>query len=166
MISKIRNPIAAAALMLAMIGCSSTKKVLPAEVAVVPFYNYVLHPDSTFADDIHYAFIENASDFHSLFHMTRSSPGSATVPDFSEQSVVAIILKPTEKVVTIDIRKAEIATEDLNIYYTITDTTSWKNYAQVPMVVAKVPRRANIKRVNFYTLNNKKKTINANYTSN
>lgn len=143
--------------------CATANKAVPSAIGFVTLRNYLLNPDSSFQDDIHYTFIGNAEAFYKMFYMTKVSATTAVIPDFESQSVIAIILKPTEKVVSVAINKAEIAGNELHIYYTITDTTSWKTYSQTPMVVATVPKTTNVKQVSFYRDNNKEKTIAANY---
>ncbi|MCW3108738.1 MAG: hypothetical protein JWQ09_3244 [Segetibacter sp.] len=143
--------------------CSAAKRATPSAIGVVTLHNYLLNPDVSFNDDIHYTFIGDANEFHKMFYMTKVSPGTAIVPDFESQSVVAIILKLTEKVMSVDINKAAITGNELKIYYTITDTTSWKTYSQTPMVIATVPKNTSVKRVSFYSHDIKEKTITANY---
>ena len=141
--------------------CTGPKKATPTAIGVVTLYNYVLNPDVSFNDEIHYAFINNADDFHKMFNMTRSAPGSAVVPDFASQAVVAVILQPTTKVISLAINKGVITGNELKIYYTITDTTSWKSYQQRPTVVATVPKSNDVKQVSFYSNGLKEKTLPA-----
>lgn len=91
--------------------------------------------------------------------MTKATPGTAVVPDFARQFVVTIILPTTEKVVSIDIHKAERDDKNLNIYYTITDTTSWSTYPHIIKAVAAVDKSNSIKHVNFYNNNIKERTF-------
>lgn len=159
----MRSFIALAIFIAFIFACATTNKAAPSAIGFVTLHNYLLNPDITFKNDINYTFIGNENEFHKMFYMTKVSAQTAIVPDFSSQSVIAIILKPTEKVVSVTINKAEIAGNELRVYYTITDTTSWKTYSQTPMVVATVPKSASVKQVSFYRGNIKEKTISANY---
>lgn len=141
------------------IACSESKKVASTPIEVVPIHNYILNPSISLRDTINYFFISDSTEFHKMFYMTKTSRKTAIIPNFSSQSVVAILLKPTEKVVSINIHKAEIADSQLNIYYTITDTTSWTNYLQTPMAVATVAKSISVKQVNFYSNQHRVKTI-------
>jgi hypothetical protein len=143
--------------------CSSVRQTTPSAIGFITLNNYVLHPDFLVKDDFQYIFMGNAEEFHKRFSMTKSSPVSIIVPDFSSQSVVAILLKPTEKVVTVHISKAEIEGNELKIFYNLSDTTSRKTYAQTPMVVATVPKSASVKQVSFFRGSSKEKTIAATY---
>ena len=149
-------------LILSFCTCTAPKKNTSSAIGVVTLNNYQLNPDVTLNDEINYGFIGNADTFNQRFSMTKSAPGAAIVPNFSSQSVVSIILKRSEKVRTVVINKATIEGENLNVYYTITDTTSFKTYAQVSMAVATVPK-STVKQVNFYEGNIKAKTVVAVY---
>lgn len=138
----------------------SSKKNLPSSpVNLVILTNYAVNPSVSLPDTFNHTFIVAAEKFHKTFHMTKASPGTAVVPDFNRQSVVAIILQPTERVISIDINKAEIMDKDLNIYYSITDTTSWITYTHTIKAIAAVPKNDSIKQVNFYKNDIKEKTI-------
>jgi hypothetical protein len=147
----------------AIVACASGRKIQPARIGVVPLHNYVLNPKASFSDSVNYYFITTAVEFHKWFEMTKATRQTAFVPDFTSQSVVAIVLKPTERVVTLNITKAEIAGKDLNIYYSVTDTTTFTTYAQAPKVIATVPKSVSVKQVNFFKEDTKEKTLPANY---
>ncbi len=139
---------------------SSSKKNTPhSEIGFVVLHNYAVNPSVPLPDSINHRYIVTAEEFNKTFHMTKASPGTAIVPDFSAQAVVAIILQPTERVVSIDIHKAEITEKDVNIYYTITDTASWTTFSHTIKTVATVPKSNSIKQVNFYRNDAKEKTV-------
>ncbi len=121
--------------------------------------NYAVNANVLLPDSINHRFIVTAEEFYKIFHMTKATPGTAIVPDFTSQSVVAIILPPTERVVSIDIHKAETDDKNLNIYYTITDTASWTTYPHTIKAVAAVNKSNSVKRVSFYNNNIKERTI-------
>lgn len=125
---------------------------------VVLLYHYQLNPDFSLPDEINYSFISSANKFYERFFMTKSTPGAAMVPNFDKESVVSIVLKPSEKVRTIVINKATVADGSLNVYFTITDTSHFKTYAQRAMVVATLPK-SRVRRVNFFQGNVKANTI-------
>jgi hypothetical protein len=154
---------AIAILMTSIIACTSTKKTTPSAIGVVPLHNYVLNENTSFSDDTNFLFFGSANIFHNTFSMTKTSIRNAIVPDFAAQSVVAIIMKPTEKVVSVEINKATTSGKDLNIYYTTADTTSWQTYKQTPMTVATVPKSGSVRKVNFFKDNIRQKTIVATY---
>ncbi len=144
--------------------CNSTKNIASKSITsyqidFVVLKNYAVNSSVPLPDSINHKFIITAEEFHKTFHMTKASPGTAVVPDFDSESVAAIILQPTERVVSIDIHKAEISDKDLNIYYTITDTTSWTSYPHTIKAVASVPKSSDVKQVNFYNNNVKEKTL-------
>ena len=139
--------------------CLVGKNRSPYPVLVSTINNYTLNPDVSFTNDVSYVISSNDEELRANFYMTKTSIGTATVPDFAKQTVVAIILKPTEKVVSIDIKKAEIKEKMLNIYYTITDTTSWKTYNHTPTMIASVPKSLAVAGVTFYKNNIKDSTV-------
>lgn len=139
---------------------SSAEKSEPhSQISFVVLHNYAVNPSEPLTDSINCKYIVTAEEFNKTFRMTKASPGTAIVPDFSAQSVVAIILQPTERVISIDIRKAEISEKEVNIYYTITDTVSWTTFSHTIKTVATVPKSNSIKQVNFYRNDIKEKTV-------
>lgn len=139
---------------------SSSKKSAPhSQMGFVVLHNYAVNPSVLLTDSINYKYMVTAEEFNKTFHMTKASPGTAVVPDFSRQSVVAIILQPTEKVISIDIHKAETGDKDLNIFYTITDTAKWTTFSHTIKAIAAVPKNYIIKQVSFYKNDLKEKTI-------
>ncbi|GEO08629.1 hypothetical protein [Segetibacter aerophilus] len=142
-----------------IIACSGPRQATSSTIGFVTLYNYLLNPQQTFKDDVSYAFIRNQNEFEKMFYMTKASPGTAVVPDFSSQSVVAIIFKPTQKVVSPYIQKAAIAGNELRIYYSIADTSAGRTYEQTPFVVATVPKSSSITVASFYKDGIKEKTI-------
>ena len=146
----------------ALVACVSAKKLTPSTIGVLPIHNYILKQQVTFSDTVTYRIFTRAEEFHNIFTMTKTTPGAAIVPDFNAQWVVAIILQPSERVITIDINKAEITGNDLNIYYNVTDTTSWKTFAHTPKAVAILPKSVDVKQVHFFSRNGRNKTLNIN----
>ena len=128
-------------------------------VGLVILKNYAVNANVLLPDTINHKFIVTAEEFYKTFHMTKATPGTAIVPDFTSQFVVAIILPPTEKVVSINIDKAEKDDKNLNIYYTITDTTSWTTYPHTIKAVAAIDKSTSVKQVNFYNNNIKERTF-------
>jgi hypothetical protein len=114
----IKRWIAVAFYLSTIIACTGPKKAAPV-IGFVTLHNYLLNPAQTFKHDVDYAFIRSSDEFHKMFYMTKSSQGTVVIPDFSSQSVVAIIFRPTEKVVSPYIQKAEIAGNELRIYYAV-----------------------------------------------
>lgn len=157
------KPLIFAAIGIAIFSCSDTKKIAGSVTGFTTLYNYLLNPGVSFNNAVNYVFIGNTSDFHRTFYMTKASPGTATVPDFNSQSVIAIILEPTEKVINLSIDKAVIKKNNLNISYSVTDTTSWKSFLHMPMVVATVSKSVDVKQVTFTKNGVEEKTIAAKY---
>jgi len=143
--------------------CSGAKKLAPTPVEFTRLTNYSIDQSITFPDKINYKFITGKDEFNGLFSMTKSIPGRAIVPDFTIQSVVAIVLEPSEKIITVQVDNAEITGNEMNIFYTVTDTTSWKSYRQIPKVIGTVPKNTAVEKVNFYRDNKKEKTLAVSY---
>ncbi|HEX8278908.1 MAG TPA: hypothetical protein VF540_09445 [Segetibacter sp.] len=139
--------------------CYTGRNMRPSAIGVLPLHNYMLKQNVTFTNTINYKFFNNAEDFHNTFTITKTSPGTAIVPDFNAQSVVAVILPSSERVITVAIDKAEIAGRDLNVYYRVTDTTSWKTYPHAAKAVAILPKSLDVEKVNFFSNNNLTKTL-------
>ena len=138
--------------------CSSSKKA-PSPIGLVTLRNYAINDNLNFSDEVNFKIFTNSADFLTTFHMTKSTPATVVIPDFNGQSVVAVILKPTTKVQSVSIDNAEISNADLNIYYSIVDTTSWSTFKHIEAVAATVPKSLDVKQVNFYNRNIKEKTL-------
>lgn len=154
--------------------CKSTKNIAPSSeesktstketmisspLNFVVLHNYAVNSSLPLPDSINHKFIVSADEFNKTFHMTKASVGAAVVPDFNRQSVAAIILQNTEKVISADINKAEMRDHDLCIYYTISDTASWITYPHTIKAIAAIPKNRDIKQVIFYKNEVKEKTI-------
>ena len=150
-------------IIVSVLSCTVNKRDTPSAVGVVTLNNYALNPGVSLPDTVNYFFITKQNDFDRMFSATKMSMGKITVPNFTSQSVVAILFKTTEKVVSVNINGATISADKLNVNYTVTDTTSWKSYLQVPTVVATVPKSLDVKRVAFYRNNAQEKIIAAVY---
>jgi len=138
--------------------CSSSKKTA-SQIGIVTLKNYKINDNLNFSDEVNFKIFTNRENFLSTFHMTKSTPATVVIPDFNGQSVVAVILKPTTKVQSVTIDKAEILNANLNIYYSIVDTTAWSTFQHTEAVAATVPKSLDVKQVNFYNLNLKEKTL-------
>lgn len=128
-------------------------------IGVVTLNNFILNPGVTFPDSVKYMYLVSEKDFYTTFSMTKTIANTAPAPNFNSQCVVAVVLQPSKRVITMAIDKAEITGKDLNIYYSVTDTTSWTTYSQTPQVAATVPRSMSITNVNFYRQNVKERTL-------
>lgn len=123
--------------------------------------NYKLNENIQVTEPVSYKYFINEQEFFNMFHMTKASMNTAIVPDFTNQSVVAIILKPTTKVIELEITAAKLRGEDLKINYSITDTTSWSTFEHVVTAVATIPKSQSIKKVSFFTKEEKVYSIKA-----
>jgi hypothetical protein len=142
-----------------ILACIGPKQATPSAIGFVALHNFLLNPQQTYKDDVNYAFIHSSSEFEKMFYMTKASPGTAIVPDFSSQSVIAIIFNPTEEVVSPYIQKAAIVGNELRIYYSIKETTAARTYEQTPFVVATVPKSSSVTVASFFKDGIKEKTI-------
>jgi hypothetical protein len=120
--------------------CTTAQK-LPAAIGVVALTNFVAN--------------ENLP--------LKSASSAVRIPDFNGQSVVAIVTKPTTKVLSLAIDKAEITGTDLHVYYSITDTTAWSTYEQVNFAAATIPKSLAVKNIHFYLKDVKEKTLSIAY---
>jgi hypothetical protein len=145
-------------LIVTLSACSASKQT-PSAIGLVTLRNYAINEKVDLQEDVTFEIFTNSTDFQHFFHMTKSTPATVVVPDFNKQQVVAVILKPSTKVRSLSIDKANISGTDLNIYYSLTDTTKWATYEQVEAVAATVPKALNVKNANFYKDSIKEKTL-------
>ncbi len=134
----------------ALLACDSVKKTTASSIELRTLTNYQINDNIHLNDPVTYKYITKDEDFHKLFHMTKASMNTAIVPDFATQSVVAIMLKPSTKVIELEIIKTIVGGDELQINYTLTDTTSWATYEQSVTAVATIAKNTSIKTVSFY----------------
>lgn len=142
--------------------CSASRQATPKQVGTVSLNNYKLIDTVQLPEAINYRYYSNEQQFNRNFHMTRATMETAIVPDFNAQRVVAIMMQPTDKVMTLEIRKAAMSGDELFVYFNIVDTvTTWKAaYAQPVIALATVPKSENIRKVSFYHNQVKEFTLN------
>lgn len=148
---------------MSFINCRSTKKIIQSAVPFEIVTNYQVNQTATFNHEIKCMFITKKEDFNKMFSMTKSSEGSAFIPDFSTVSIIAIKLTPSENVVNLSLVKVESTKTTLQVYYNISDTSTWKSYMQTPLIVASIPKNINLKVIDFFYNENKEATFNVTY---
>ena len=140
--------------------CTSTQKTSSSAVDVVMLNNYRLNDTVKLNEEITYKFLTKDEDFHQLFYMTKTIARTAIVPDSNTQSVVAIMVRPSTKVRTLQINKALISGDDFQVHYSLTDTSSASTFEQPTIVVATVPKATGIAKATFHSNGVKEYTIN------
>ncbi len=142
-------------LSLGIMACQIPKNTITSPIGVVSLNNYKLIDAVKLTEEISYKYFTKAEDFQRFFSMTKSTRETAIVPDFNTQSVVAIVMQPTMKIITLQIEKAAIGGDELSIYFSRIDTTTTFTaaYAQPVTTLAIVPKNEGIKTVSFYNSN-------------
>ena len=148
-------------LILSSFSCCTVNQSTSSSIGIRTLSNYKLNDNIEVNEPVSYKYFTKEQDFFNMFHMTKTSVNSAIVPDFATQSVVAIMLKPSSKVIELEIKEAKLTGENLKINYTITDTTSWNTYEQIVTVVATIPKSQSIKTISFFTKGEKAYSIKA-----
>ncbi len=135
---------------LALLSCSTTQTPTPSAVGLVNRPHYTVKESASLPPGDHFMVIANNDTFSNLFSASTTEGERENPPGFSGQTVLAIILKPTEKKTTIQLTRAEIAGNHLNAYYTVQEEGTALPTLQRPTAVATVPRSLSVKKVNFY----------------
>jgi hypothetical protein len=147
------------AVMLIICGCTGSKQVAASKIGLVKLDHYFTKNTVVFPGDVNYRVITRAEDFENIFGVAQTMDSKVIRPDFSSQTVVAILLPPTNKETFMHFEKAEIAGEEINIYYNITNRGKELSYTISPNALATIPRVADAKQVNFHTGGMKVKTL-------
>ena len=142
-----------------MLSCNNTKNIAASSIGLVPLDNYFVKNNVTLTDDTTYEAITSNVTFENNFGVAKTMDNKIITPDFNGQTVVAVILKPTNKNVSVKLLKATLAGKDLNIYYSISNNGADLTYTQTPTAIATVPRALDAKNVNFFSQDVKVKTI-------
>lgn len=144
---------------LVTLSCNSAKNITASSIGLVPLDNYFVKNNVTLTDDTTYQAITNNATFENNFGVAKTMDNKIITPDFNGQTVVAVILKPTNKNVSVKLLKATLDGKDLNVYYSITNNGADLTYTQTPAAVATVPKALDAKNVNFFSQDVKVKTI-------
>lgn len=138
-------------------GCCTMESATTAKrAALSPLPGYAVKNPSGMGDAVNYFAVKRRADFDNAFS---SQGGAIHSPNFTEEIVVGIAVKASNKEMHLDFEKAEIAGDNLNVYYTY--DYSWKelSYSAAPAIVATVPKGDGIKTVTFYSQNTLRKVI-------
>lgn len=142
-----------------MYSCTNAKNIQVSQVGLVTLDNYFTKNTVTLAADTNYYAFTNQQAFDNIFGVAKTANNTIITPDFHGQTAVAVILKPTNKNVSVKLLKAEMGGKNLNIYYSILNNGNDLSYTQTPTAIATVPRGLDVKYVNFFTGDTKVKTI-------
>ncbi len=140
-----------------------TAVVTEQTVAVVatPLNGYFLRNTYQFAGDTDYLLFPNQTAFDAVLGKAKTMGNKIDMPDFGQQIVGAITLKPVRNQTTLTLRKAEVVggtTVDLYVESTAGEALS---YTITPTLVFQFPKTAGIQAVNFYMNGIKAATVPA-----
>jgi hypothetical protein len=110
-------------------------------------------------DLVNYYAIKKQRDFDKSFGVAETMENKAKKPDFSDQMVVAVVGKPTNREYNIEIVKTEVDGENLNVHYDINYTWKDLSYTITPTALMTVSKDLGVKNVNFYSQNTLRKTV-------
>jgi len=110
-------------------------------------------------EDTSYLAFTNSHAFDNFFGIAKTTTNKIVTPDFSGQTVVAVVLKSTSKAFKVTLLKATMAGKDLNVYYQLQNDAKDNSFQQTPMAVATVPKGTDVKWVHFITGTTEVKTI-------
>jgi len=144
---------------LAMLSCNNAKNIAGSRIGLVPLDNYFVKNNVSLAEDTTYLAVTNSATFENYFGVAKTMDNKIITPDFSSQTVVSVILKPTNKNVSVKLVSATVAGKEFNIYYSISNNGADLSYTHTPMAVATVPRAIGVRKANFFSNNVKVKTI-------
>ncbi len=117
---------------------------------------YSVKNTADLTDLVNYLVIKRNRDFENRFSMNAGGGGEL---DFSEDFVVAIVGLPSNKEMNIDIIKTEKSNDVLNIHYDVNYTWKEQSMTTAPSVLMSVSKEQGINRVNFYSQNTLRKSI-------
>lgn len=148
-------------LSLGIFACKTQKPLNQSSIGVVTIYNYKLIDTVKLTEEITYKYFTKAKDFQRYFSKTKATRETAIVPDFNSQSVVAIVMRPTLKIINMQVNNAAINGGELSIYYSRIDTTTtWTAAFYQPVTsLAMLPKSEGVKTVSFYNSKSKEYTI-------
>lgn len=158
-------------LALTMAACNSTKKTENAngqqantpEVAITEqpaasavdsvhtLSGYFLKNNYQFTNETDFLLLPDPPTFDSYLGVAKTMDNTIDKPDFAEQIVAAITMKPTNKRTDITISKIEKANNHTtNIYFEV-KTGETLTYTLIPLLVFEFPKVAGIDTFNFIT---------------
>ena len=141
-------------------GCCTINSATTAKrTAISPLPGYSVKNPSSLTDAVTYFAVRKRADFENTFSAAQIMGGSVQYPDFFEEIVVGVAVKPSNKEMYLNFEKAELVGNNLNVFYTY--DYSWKelSISSSPTIVATVPKGDGIKTVSFYSQSTLRKVI-------
>ncbi|MET0462522.1 MAG: hypothetical protein ABW007_05195 [Chitinophagaceae bacterium] len=133
-------------------GCSAGKQSTASPIGLVPLENYYAGVNNSFDTGYNYKVITDQVTFEKDFKMSASSGASVRKPDFSGQTVVAVIHNgPPNQRKEIVLDGAAYNGNQLYVYYHIKETLTSPVTTYLPgLGLATVPKVQRVNKVNFY----------------
>lgn len=122
-------------------------------------HGYFVRNTVELPDHLNYYAIRREKAFNNTFDVAATMSGKVKEPDFSEDMVIAIVGKPTNREFTIDIVKTELVDNTLNVHYEVNYTWKDLSYTVKPAVLMTVSKDLDASRVNFYSQNTLRHSI-------
>ena len=142
-------------LALFVISCTTTQNASSGSGDTAILGGYTVKNSADLTDLVNYMVIKRNGDFENRF----TAPAGAGEVDFSDDFVVAVVGLPSNKDMSIDIVKTERAGDVLNVHYDVNYTWKETTTPMAPAAVLTVSKDRGYERVNFYSQNTLRKSI-------
>ncbi|MCG2617723.1 hypothetical protein LZZ85_25705 [Terrimonas sp. NA20] len=133
-------------------GCSAGKQSTASPIGLVPLEHYYAGINNSFDTGYNYRVITDQSSFEKDLKVSASSGASVRKPEFSGQTVVAVIHNgPPNQRKEIVLDGAAYNGSQMYVYYHIKETLRSPVTTYLPgLGLATVPKVQSVKKVNFY----------------
>lgn len=132
-----------------LFSCAGSKQNKASVIGLVPLSNYFVKNTVPLPDEYNYRVAASQAEFDAMFGAAATMNNSIRQPDFSGQTVVAVIGKTSAQQQEIRIDGATLAGKDLHVYYTV-KKGGMQSFTTTAAGLATVPKAVSVKKVNFY----------------
>jgi hypothetical protein len=129
--------------------CAGSKQNKASAIGLVSLNNYFVKNTVPLPDEYNYKVATSQAAFDETFGMAATMNNSIQKPDFSGQTVVAVIGKASTLQQEIRLDGASVAGKDLHVYYSI-KKGSEQSFSATALALVAIPKAIDVKKVNFY----------------
>lgn len=121
----------------------------PTAVPLRRMTGYNLSPRVEVQKGLNFWVLTSQKKFDKLFGIDKGTPPLPDAPDFSKEIVVVMAAPPTKKQMTIQFTGAMRAGSFIEVYCS-SETDRPLTYTMYPIIVAAIPRIADVNTINYY----------------
>ena len=129
--------------------CAGSKQNKASAIGLMPLNNYFVKNTVPLPEEYNYKVIAGQAEFDALFGAAATMSNTIRQPDFSVQTVVAVMGKTSAQQQEIILDGATMTGKDMQVYYRVKKGAS-QSSAVTALALATVPKAISVKQVSFF----------------